>query len=84
MAHKCRRLRQLSLAHCKAVSDVGLLAVSQKCTMLQELNLFRTELPFKVCRRQRADDGAHFVRERAYRCRSPTSACCPSASGAGA
>jgi Leucine Rich repeat len=59
VAHKCRRLRKLSLAHCKAVSDVGLLSLSQKCTMLQELNLYRTELPFKVrsggcCRASRA------------------------------
>lgn len=45
---ECSDLRQLNLRECKQVSDVGLSFLSQGCPRLAELNLKRSELPFRV------------------------------------
>lgn len=47
-ARHCRKLRELNLADCKAISDVGILQISNHCFGLEFLDVSRKELAYKI------------------------------------
>ncbi|CAM9288778.1 unnamed protein product, partial [Phaeothamnion confervicola] len=48
LGRHCPQLRDLNVAHCPAVSDIGVRAVAAGCRGLERIELRRSLLPFKV------------------------------------